>query len=638
MVSLNYKNNVIKEILKEKFDENEFKSSYEDLVNVINKLKIYGDSFYIIEEGKEFISIFYPLYKPYGNRFKSIEELNDIKDAIKIKIKATDTKELNKNNTNSGYVFPILFDKLNIYVRDTLNYDIEKNILGFYYTKNVSEIDLKSIKNSFFQKVLTKDELKTNIQDRLSPIFNKQKKNLKKYSNDITNNLTNDNLKNVSKDLDIIKPPDIAIFPDKGNENSYFITNSNDYITDSSKKNNLDPSKKKKYHVLFDPSHLIQTTKYMNVKSIELTVQNSIQTILNKKMITQKDEIPYTAAKLIFDCIENVANGKAGDKIDIIKEEDWDKKTPELKKVVGKNKNPKEIETLTYINDVGEQQYLNTNSTGYNIIKQISTQPVEIFSPMVLSTMDKSIQWGHDGDMTSKEILNKIFGENNIKKSLISYPKAGEMFFDSQMAIPFEGNYRMIKVSTKGGVDGVGAHASMLSLYNMLFDTTGHKRYDLSDFIVTLVKESKLTTVRSVKDFMSKIELALSPYTAALASEFPAETAILIIFGGTSDKHHESLFNILKVNGFFGLDFSQCNKISSYIKVINNSLHITEAVMKLLNYQKYEIAQVNCLPHIEGNSFWYSYSVQYPAHFNGSVDIERNSHGGLSFHIMASKS
>ena len=631
MVSLNYKNSVIKSILKEEFNAEEFINQYKQLSLALRNIGIDSKKFYTTKEKNELITIYYSTTRQYTKPFYDLYQLEDMLDNID-GTTSSNLLEINHNNDNKGFITTQKFNKLIVYVRDTIYTNVEKDITVVYYSKTKPD-NFESVLTNYFQKSYTINEITDLLRDRISPIFDKQNKNLKKYSKDFIKDLTNAGLDTISKELEVIPASSLHIYKNSNIKDPIYNTDKNYCITDSSRKNNENKTKKKRYHVLFDPQHLIQTHDFMSVRSVEKTVQQSLNNLFNAGYLSESNEIPYIAGRLVYNTIENVANGNAGNKVNIF---EGIEKDVNLNKKHGKSKTPREIDTLKYYSD-GEEKYFDTNSTGYSIIKQISTQPVEIFSPMILATMDKSIVWGHDGDMTSKEILNKIFGENNIKNSLISYPKAGEMFFDSKLAVPQNNDYRMIKVSTKGGVDGVGAHASMLSLYNMLFDTTGHKRYDLSEFIETLVKESRLTNVQSVKDFVNKIKLTLSPYTLALVKDFPAETAILIIFGGTSDSNHEKIFNTLKVNGFFGLDFSQCNKISSYIKVINSSLHITDAVMRLLNYQKYEIAQVNCQPHIEGDKFWYTYAIQYPAHFNGSVDIERNAHGGLSFHILASK-
>jgi hypothetical protein len=55
--------------------------------------------------------------------------------------------------------------------------------------------------------------------------------------------------------------------------------------------------------------------------------------------------------------------------------------------------------------------------------------------------------------------------------------------------------------------------------------------------------------------------------------------------------------------------------------------------MEILNKQKYDFAQINSLPKMTQSTFKYEWSVQYPAHFDGNVKLEKRG-DGVGFHII----
>ena len=208
------------------------------------------------------------------------------------------------------------------------------------------------------------------------------------------------------------------------------------------------------------------------------------------------------------------------------------------------------------------------------------------------------------------------------------------------MAINVNGKYKKLGISTKGGVNGEGAAASINSLYSMLLQKEDTTRYQSSSTIQDIVAKH-INNPSSLKENLLNT-LKLSEYGLALSNNYLAEVMFLIIFGGCKPANHSDILKYLVANkSFMNVSLEECKTVRDVVNTINSKMDLTNCVMKLLNYQKYDMAQMNIKPSISDKTFKYDCSVQYPAHFDGHVDIEVAKSGDksyLKFHIMASKS
>jgi len=601
MVSLNYKNNVIKSILKEDFNPEQFNKQVKALAKTLDEMisDSVGNNAYVFEKDG-YTSILIPFHK-----IQTKELFHDIPYQFYNILKSKYKKFYGINEKHEGdrYLIYIPCQELIYKIDNEITFDMIPVIV--YINSRVKETDMAAIISQKFNKIFKLDnDLYNFVGGQIKQFYNENKKSIDKVSKKFNGDLTNINLDDVSKRLEVIEKIDDQEEPEEEKE-----LKKDDFLSNSKGKT-----------LMLDPQHLIRTEKYMNVMAIEQTAQENL---LKIKKFEKDNPINYLAANIIFNTIENVAKANASEKVDIFDDE---VKT-DLSKI--KNHSKKSVSSIETLDK------LKNNTVGYSMIKNISTKPVEILSPMVLANMDNAIKWGRDGDMTSKQIIEKLFGSENMKNAKISYPLASTKFFDSYMAIPYNNAYRIMKVSTKGGINGAGASASLESIYEMLVNHEG-KLYNNSDKIIKLVQSMSINEGTADK-FLKSIGYELTPNAIALSKNYITEIIFLIIFGGTSTANHQTIFNALKTNKFFGIDYSHCNTVSEYIKASTSALNITDCVIKLLNLQKYDIAQINCTPRIEGDKFWYDYEIQYPAHFSGTVDLE-NSRKGVTFHIMASKS
>ena len=82
MVSLNYKNSVIKSILKEEFNAEEFINQYKQLSLALRNIGIDSKKFYTTKEKNELITIYYSTTRQYTKPFYDLYQLEDMLDNI----------------------------------------------------------------------------------------------------------------------------------------------------------------------------------------------------------------------------------------------------------------------------------------------------------------------------------------------------------------------------------------------------------------------------------------------------------------------------------------------------------------------------------------------------------------------------
>lgn len=272
----------------------------------------------------------------------------------------------------------------------------------------------------------------------------------------------------------------------------------------------------------------------------------------------------------------------------------------------------------------------------HEVSKLLSVWPVELLSPLIFLNLDDSVNWGE-----SKNTLKTIFGNENIfKNGLISYNNSSEELIDSEVAIKNEnGKYRKIGLSSKGGLNGKGANASLVSIFKLLFnkeiteytsDIKKEKRYMYSNTLRSLIKSKNI--VDNIKSF---IQEKCSDYANKnLMGAYPIQTCLIILFGGIQPKYHKEVIENIYNNGLFPKNtLPKLESLSDFCNFINTKHQLTDPIINLLNNQKFDFAQLNAKPFIDNNSFKYQWSVQYPANFDGVVKLEPGS-VGVKFHIV----
>lgn len=375
----------------------------------------------------------------------------------------------------------------------------------------------------------------------------------------------------------------------------------------------------KKKEIRFQPQDLIGDDSF---RTLMATKQQAESTLLNwkKKQYDAEEETNVTVScDILYQAFENSVSNKASDTIGLTKESLNSKYEIDLAKL-----------------DLHE------------IEKMIGVWPVEVLTPLVFLSMDKSIKWGKEGDYTSKQILNSIFGGDEVfKKGYIAFGGAGGELVDSEVAIPNNnGKFRKIGLSTKAGATskGKGTAASLISIFKLLFNKeifeyekdgkVKERKHIFSKQLVNILsKSSDIST--SLKEFIYE---NCSPLGIKMFEANPAEIGIIILFGGIKPAYHMSVLTKLCRQGkLFDLDITfedveQGNYIRGFCNYINSVLPLTDVIMEILNHQKYDFAQVNCLPMVNNNGCKYEWNVQYPAHFKGDVKLEPRG-PGVAFHI-----
>lgn len=287
-----------------------------------------------------------------------------------------------------------------------------------------------------------------------------------------------------------------------------------------------------------------------------------------------------------------------------------------------------------------------SNIDTHELTKLLSVYPPELLSPLIFLSMDSSIHWGKEGDKSSKYILNNIFGDDSVfKKGLISFDTSvGGELMDSEVAIPTNDNkYYKIGISTKGGLNGHGAQASLISIFRLLFDKE-IREYN------TKTNEYKSRSHLFVKDISNvfkdnNLEQNIESFVLQNCSQdgidifnvAKTELSIVLLFGGLAPSKHIAIIEkILHRGKLFDMNIKLPRRFdirTEFCNFVNSNFNISKVIMGILNKQKFDFAQINSLPKIDGSSFSYEWSVQYPAHFEGNVKLETRGNSGIGFHI-----
>ena len=620
MLSLKYKN-FIKKALYE-MDEakaNELvdnsidaKDKAEDLIDekysywIIHKDQ-HDTDFYYIENNyldkdvKELTFNGFKLYVTYNKTELIFKNL----DPITVNVEGGDSKDTNKDKVTKYFGVPGVNSKS----AESLIQGIASNV----------KIDTRLIKNYAGKKFLTLDD--DSEEDK-----NKNIKNKEKYIKDFDSS-------------------DVPHAPEKKEENK------ENKVSDEVIIKNM--KSKKGSSIMLDPSHLIgdeyarplQEVKQIAEKKVlefEKALSRTYSSDENYDKESNEASIEEVAAVIVYKALQTVltapCNPMSITKYDINhnKELEFDKNLPDFNE--NKNKNIKEAKSYEY----------KAKTKGSEILNIVSVNPPEVLTPLAFASMNiPESNWSIDSKgISSKKLVNYLFNRdgNNLSNAKVSYPlKRNQMLYDSIIWVPYGKSYRRINISTKGGKNGRGVSASLAGIFQYLLDEQyqtesiddikklGEKICNSNstthDAIETNIKNFIDTYCSHIKDYENNGNFYITYYDSIVK---------IILFGCTNNYIHKEL-----CSAYYG------KSLDNLIKETNSDRNFSECVMRLLDYQKYDFAQVNCKPYLFGETFSYDYYVQYPAKFSGTVKLEKatttvdkeeeldkKSYSYVKFHIM----
>lgn len=243
-----------------------------------------------------------------------------------------------------------------------------------------------------------------------------------------------------------------------------------------------------------------------------------------------------------------------------------------------------------------DKDYKNSKGLNYNIHLYLT----EILSPLVV--VANKCEWNelneNEGFKIFRKYVNLPNNENFINEAYINYPTESN-FPLADSAIYING-YRLY-VSTKAGLNGLGASASIKSLKQFLYNPNNGE-------MTGLAKE--------------------------MEQEFNEQFNLFKIF---LDKSIQQ-FNWKEIEKITHNQVSTRYELKKYLEL--NKDIFTKIIMNILQAASFQFVQVNCKASSTTEDFHFNYRVQYPAIFKGNVDIElpsedKNS-GAVKFHIVES--
>lgn len=350
-----------------------------------------------------------------------------------------------------------------------------------------------------------------------------------------------------------------------------------------------------------------------------------IETVINKSITSINSYIPKVIGS---DKMENTDSYA----LEILKHKFQQMENEQVSDVtIIKEGTTNELDAKQSNNDINTIYIPPSNYTTPNmndIEELLRVWPIEVLSALAVTTLSSEINWGVDKEtfpgksISSKEIITGLFGgENNFKNALIAFPENNTPLVDSFLAIPSGDNmYKQMKISCKGGKDGKGAPASINGLLELIIDknTPAILPSDSDDEIESQVLNSMT-----------------SKFARDIFNLYPVEITILAMLCSVSSPYEQlqMLSELGERKTLYGEELP-----SNIISFMNNNSKFTDAIMCILNAQKYDFAQVNVTPTHTNNSLKFDYAIQYPAIFKGKVKfhepkIGKNS-SALKFHII----
>ena len=281
------------------------------------------------------------------------------------------------------------------------------------------------------------------------------------------------------------------------------------------------------------------------------------------------------------------------------------------------------------------------------------------YFPEVLTPF--TILWGENGNNASCldekghkaiEMLKNKVGIDSFETSLISFPQSDyQPLFDSVLYFPSSDNSskKSIRLSTKGGKNGLGAQASISGLLTYFYKM---------DMLPQNIFTKKFWSLNA-SDYTN----AYQDYMYAFAMKPENEFALKILSAfmlSSSNQYHRIvniLFEIIKQDEKYNKEFQEKlnfyenttdkrikkpamsetlkTRIKGLIiqKYINDHKEFQDCVLAALKYASFDFAQVNYKETgNDGDDFHYEIFVQYPAIFDGEIRFELMQ--GLKFHKL----
>lgn len=231
---------------------------------------------------------------------------------------------------------------------------------------------------------------------------------------------------------------------------------------------------------------------------------------------------------------------------------------------------------------------------------------IELTSPMVI--IKNAITWNKLNGKQGNKVLSEVIGLQESQweqNSYIMYPLSSTYpLADSILNM----NGKILKVSTKGGLDGKGAFATLKSLREYVFEGKNGSG-NITDFGRNI--KNQYPDLFNIFDILTNKE-----------------------WGKDITKYEwdEMYNNIRNKIGKKNIDIHK--QIQEYInKDVNTSW--TKMIMKILESASYDFVQVNAKASNTSGDFHFNYTAQYPAVFNGKVKLDLKDTGKATFHIEA---
>lgn len=231
---------------------------------------------------------------------------------------------------------------------------------------------------------------------------------------------------------------------------------------------------------------------------------------------------------------------------------------------------------------------------------------IEITSPMTI--LKNAITWNTLNGKQGNKVLEEVVGLKESQweqNSYIMYPLSSTYpLADSILNM----NGKILKVSTKGGLDGKGAFATLKSLREYVFEGKNGSG-NITDFGRNI--KNQYPDLFNIFDILTNKE-----------------------WGKDITKYEwdEMYNNIRNKIGKKNIDIHK--QIQEYInKDVNTSW--TKMIMKILESASYDFVQVNAKASNTSGDFHFNYTAQYPAVFNGKVKLDLKDTGKATFHIEA---
>lgn len=230
--------------------------------------------------------------------------------------------------------------------------------------------------------------------------------------------------------------------------------------------------------------------------------------------------------------------------------------------------------------------------------------PIELSSPM--SVIDNAIEWNKLNGQSGLNVLQNVVGLPYSQwraNSYIMYPLSATMpLADSIICL----NHKIIKCSTKGGLNGKGAAASLKSLREYVYEGENGQG-NITKFGKNI--QQQYPNLFGIFDKLTKFS----------AKEF-------------SNRDWNELYEYIRKETN-DLNIDTTKQVQDYInKPLNEKW--SKMIMKILESASYDFIQVNATKTSTNSDFHFTYKAQYPAVYNGKVELIIKKDGFSQFHIL----